>query len=138
MEPSIPSLRRARLDTGLRCYTGRQVWNRQRKDEVLLDVHDVALGHTTVMRWNDPDKWIFSEQIVHPQIVDDETWLSLLPVPRYRAHPPGTARGRVVRVVRLGRVEGAVGLLQEREAGVPSSYASSGSGPVATPTAIWR
>jgi len=39
-------------------YTGRQVWNRQRKDEVLLDVHDVALGHTTVMRWNDRNKWI--------------------------------------------------------------------------------
>ena len=55
-------------------YTGRQVWNRQRKDEVLLDVHDVALGHTTVMRWNDQDKWIFSEQIVHPPIIDDETF----------------------------------------------------------------
>jgi len=55
-------------------YTGRQVWNRQRKDEVLLDVHDVALGHTTVMRWNDQDKWIVSEQIVHPAIIDDETF----------------------------------------------------------------
>ena len=55
-------------------YTGRQVWNRQRKDEVLLDVHDVALGHTTVMRWNDQDKWIFSEQVVHPPIIDDETF----------------------------------------------------------------
>ena len=43
-------------------YTGRQVWNRQRKDEVLIDVHDVALGHTTKMRWNDQDKWIFSEE----------------------------------------------------------------------------
>ena len=28
-------------------YTGRQVWNRQRKDEVLVDVHGVALGHAT-------------------------------------------------------------------------------------------
>ena len=55
-------------------YTGRQVWNRQRKDEVLLDVHDVALGHTTVMRWNDQDQWIFSEQVVHPPIIDDETF----------------------------------------------------------------
>lgn len=27
-------------------YTGRQVWNRQRKDEVLIDVQDVTLGHT--------------------------------------------------------------------------------------------
>ena len=37
-------------------------------------MHDVALGHTTVMRWNDEDKWIFSEQIVHPPIIDDETF----------------------------------------------------------------
>jgi hypothetical protein len=28
-------------------YTGRQVWNRQRKDEVLLDVADVAQGFVT-------------------------------------------------------------------------------------------
>jgi site-specific DNA recombinase len=53
-------------------YTGRQVWNRQRKDEVLLDVHDVALGHTTKMRWNDEEKWIRSEEIVHPQIISDD------------------------------------------------------------------
>ena len=50
------------------------MWNRQRKDEVLLDVHDVALGHTTVMRWNDEDKWIFSGQIVHPPDISDETF----------------------------------------------------------------
>ena len=55
-------------------YTGRQVWNRQRKDEVLLDVHDVALGHTTKMRWNDQGQWIYSEQIAHPPIIDDETF----------------------------------------------------------------
>ena len=55
-------------------YTGHQVWNRQRKDEILLDVHDVALGHTTVMRWNDQDQWITSEQIVHPPIIDDDTF----------------------------------------------------------------
>jgi site-specific DNA recombinase len=55
-------------------YTGRQVWNRQRKDEVLLDVRDVALGHTTKMRWHDQDKWIYSEQIAHPAIIDDDTF----------------------------------------------------------------
>lgn len=55
-------------------YTGRQVWNRQRKDEVLLDVHDVALGHTTKMRWNEQGKWIYSDEIVHSLIVDDETF----------------------------------------------------------------
>ena len=33
-------------------YTGRQVWNKQRKDEVLIDVDDVGLGHVTKLRWN--------------------------------------------------------------------------------------
>ncbi|HEY1619061.1 MAG TPA: recombinase family protein [Streptosporangiaceae bacterium] len=55
-------------------YTGRQVWNRQRKDEVLIDVHDVALGHTTKMRWNEDSKWIYSEQVVHSAVIDDQTF----------------------------------------------------------------
>jgi site-specific DNA recombinase len=67
-------------------YTGRQVWNRQRKDEVLLDVHDVALGHTTKMRWNEAGKWIYSEEVVHPPIIDAETF--------QRAQDVLAARGR--------------------------------------------
>ncbi len=55
-------------------YTGRQVWNRQRKDEVLIDVHDVALGHMTKMRWNEADKWIYSDEPAHPPIIDDDTF----------------------------------------------------------------
>jgi site-specific DNA recombinase len=55
-------------------YTGRQVWNRQRKDEILLDINDVALGHTTKMRWNEQTEWIFSEEIVHPAIIAPETF----------------------------------------------------------------
>ncbi|WP_165945781.1 recombinase family protein [Micromonospora sp. KC606] len=55
-------------------YTGRQVWNKQRTDEVLLDVDDVALGHTGVMRWNTRDKWIISKEIVHPPLIDDTTF----------------------------------------------------------------
>ena len=55
-------------------YTGRQVWNRQRKDEVLIDVHDVALGHTTKMRWNEAGQWIYSDQIVHPPVIGDDTF----------------------------------------------------------------
>jgi hypothetical protein len=50
-------------------YTGHQVWNRQRRDEVLVDVEDVALGNTTKMRWNKPDQWVWSEQPVHEAIV---------------------------------------------------------------------
>ena len=38
-------------------YTGRQVWNKQRKDEILLDVNDVAAGYETRMRWNDTGSW---------------------------------------------------------------------------------
>ncbi len=33
-------------------YTGYQVWAKQRREEVLLDVEDVSAGHQTVMRWN--------------------------------------------------------------------------------------
>jgi hypothetical protein len=46
-------------------YTGRQVWNKQRTDEVLLDVDDVALGHTPIMRWNHPDQWVTSKNLAH-------------------------------------------------------------------------
>lgn len=48
------------------------MWNRQRTDEVLLDVENVALGHTSKMRWNPADKWVFSEQIAHPPIIGTE------------------------------------------------------------------
>ena len=50
-------------------YTGRQVWNRQRRDEVLIDVDDVALGHETKMRWNDQTAWVWSQQPTHPPLV---------------------------------------------------------------------
>jgi site-specific DNA recombinase len=48
------------------------VWNRQRTDEVLLDVENVALGHTAKMRWNPADQWVFSEQTAHPLIIHKE------------------------------------------------------------------
>lgn len=55
-------------------YTGRQVWGRQRKDEVLIDVNDVTLGNTTKLRWNDPSAWVWSQPLAHPPIIDDETF----------------------------------------------------------------
>ena len=51
------------------CYTGRQVWNRQRKDEVLLSVDDVGLEHTTKLRWNSDEEWVWSDEVAHPPIV---------------------------------------------------------------------
>ena len=53
-------------------YTGRQVWNKQRKDEVLLNVEDVALGYETRMRWNDADTWIWSDTIAQEPLVSVE------------------------------------------------------------------
>ena len=53
-------------------YTGRQVWNRQRRDEVLVDVDDVALGHETKMRWNDEGEWIYSNALTHEPLVTNE------------------------------------------------------------------
>ena len=50
-------------------YTGRQVWNKQRKDEVLIDVDDVALGHETKLRWNKPNAWIWSTDVVHEPLI---------------------------------------------------------------------
>ena len=50
-------------------YTGRQVWNRQRRDEILIDVDDVALGHESKMRWNDETEWVRSLHLTHPPIV---------------------------------------------------------------------
>jgi site-specific DNA recombinase len=46
--------------------------NRQRRDEVLIDVDDVALGHQTKMRWNKPEDWVWSEEPTHQSIVDPE------------------------------------------------------------------
>jgi site-specific DNA recombinase len=46
------------------------VWSRQRKDEVLIDVEDVALGHMSKLRWNDTGKWVWSKKVVQPPIID--------------------------------------------------------------------
>ena len=50
-------------------YTGRQVWNKQRKDEILLDVNDVAAGYETRMRWNKAGRWVWSDAIAHEPLI---------------------------------------------------------------------
>lgn len=35
---------------------------------------DVALGHETKMRWNSPDKWVWSTDHVHEPLIDPETF----------------------------------------------------------------
>jgi site-specific DNA recombinase len=53
-------------------YTGFEVWNKQRKDEVLLDIDDVALGHITKQRWNNEDAWIWSAEPTHEPLISRE------------------------------------------------------------------
>ncbi|GAA0917755.1 recombinase family protein [Nonomuraea longicatena] len=55
-------------------YTGRQVWNRQHKQEELLDVNDVTQGHVTKLKWNSDEQWVWSEAVVHEPLVDPETF----------------------------------------------------------------
>lgn len=50
-------------------YTGLSVWGRQRREEVLLDVEDVAAGHRSLMRWNDEDRWIRSPDAAHEALI---------------------------------------------------------------------
>ncbi|HZD69702.1 MAG TPA: hypothetical protein VFA45_12590 [Actinomycetes bacterium] len=46
----------------------------QRRDEVLLDIDDVAAGHVSKMRWNPRDQWIWSAEQTHPALVSRETF----------------------------------------------------------------
>jgi site-specific DNA recombinase len=53
-------------------YTGHETWAKQRRDEVLLDEHNVALGHTTKLRWNDRADWIHSTEPTHTPLIPVE------------------------------------------------------------------
>jgi site-specific DNA recombinase len=70
-------------------YTGRQVWNKQRTDEILLDVDDVAMGHLSVMRWNPRQQWIVSNEVVHPPIIDLEAFEAAQALLHRRGNRPG-------------------------------------------------
>lgn len=58
-------------------YTGYQVWARQRKDEVLLDIDDVAAGHVTKQRWNPEDEWQWSREPAHEALISKHDWQSV-------------------------------------------------------------
>jgi hypothetical protein len=53
-------------------HTGRQVWNKQCTDEVLIDVDDIALGHESRHRWNDPSQWVWSTAIADKPLISTE------------------------------------------------------------------
>jgi dihydroorotase-like cyclic amidohydrolase len=49
-------------------YTGRQVWNRQPAQAVLVDPADTGLGHKQVQRWNLPEGWVISKHPAHTSV----------------------------------------------------------------------
>lgn len=53
-------------------YAGRRVWAKQRRQEELLDVNDVAAGNVTRMRWQPTSQWI-EGPAAHEALVDEAT-----------------------------------------------------------------
>ena len=75
-------------------YTGRLVWNRQRRDEILIDVEDVAAGHESKMRWNDPTAWIYSSDQTHEAIISTEGFAAVQRQMAAGAHRPTVRKVR--------------------------------------------
>jgi DNA invertase Pin-like site-specific DNA recombinase len=55
-------------------YTGYAVWNRNRRQDVLVDLDDVAQGHRAVRCANPASDWIWSAKPAHPAIIDLATF----------------------------------------------------------------
>jgi site-specific DNA recombinase len=90
-------------------YTGREVWNRQRRDEILVDVENVALGHETKMRWNDRADWVWSAELAHEAIVTPEVFAQAQEQRAAGAHRPAVPKKRrttrpylLARMIRCG------------------------------------
>jgi site-specific DNA recombinase len=89
-------------------YTGRQVWNKQPKAELLIDVNDVALGHTTKQQRNEPGQWIWSKEVAHDPLIDTETFQQVQALQQAKGSadqraPRRTSRGYALRgIVRCG------------------------------------
>jgi site-specific DNA recombinase len=74
-------------------YTGRQVWNRQRTDNDLIDPANTGLGHRQVQRWNLPDGWVISTRPAHPALVTEADFIAVQEISAPRG-PAGTATRR--------------------------------------------
>jgi site-specific DNA recombinase len=57
-------------------YTGRQVWNRQPSQAVLVDPADTGLGHKQVQRWNLPEGWVISKRPAHAALVSEADFIA--------------------------------------------------------------
>jgi site-specific DNA recombinase len=79
-------------------YTGRQVWNRQRTDNDLIDPANTGLGHRQVQRWNLPDGWVISTQPAHPALVSEADFIAVQEI----STPRGADRWIRWTTIRLG------------------------------------
>ncbi|EFC79203.1 recombinase family protein [Parafrankia sp. EUN1f] len=75
-------------------YTGHEIWGKQRKEDVLLDVDDVALGYETKFRWNSTETWVWSTEQAHPAIIDIETFTQAQTLRAARRIVPPSERGQ--------------------------------------------
>ncbi|MFI1166163.1 recombinase family protein [Streptomyces sp. NPDC020801] len=66
-------------------YTGHEVWNKQCKEERLIDIDDVALGHRTHMTHNPVEEWIHSTEPAHDALVTKELFEAVQATRRQRA-----------------------------------------------------
>jgi hypothetical protein len=57
-------------------YTGRQVWNRQPSQAVLVDPANTGLGHRQVQRWNLPEGWVISRHPAHTALVSEADFIA--------------------------------------------------------------
>ncbi|MFJ9590637.1 recombinase family protein [Streptomyces acidicola] len=70
-------------------YTGYEVWNKQRKEERLLDIDDVTLGHRTTMTHNPAADWIHSNEPAHAAIISTDLFNTAATTRKARAHAQG-------------------------------------------------
>lgn len=73
-------------------YTGHEVWNRQRRRDVLVDIEDVTLGYRSKLEWNDPGEWVWSKEVVHIPLVAPEVFAAAQAKRRVRRNTAGVER----------------------------------------------
>lgn len=78
-------------------YTGRQVWNRQRVDQL----HGDDGGRIRVQRWNPTDQWVVSERLAHASLISEADFVAVQAVRSARA--AGDAGRRTYRLAGLLR-----------------------------------
>ena len=88
-------------------YTGRQVWNRQPSEAVLVDPANTGLGHRQVQRWNLPEGWVISKHPAHAALVSEADFIAAQDASC--AARPGRTRGPQVPAGRVHHAAGGAG-----------------------------